>query len=312
MTPETRARVECVIRQLNYQPNAAARSLKMGRTRILGLVIPTGVSSVFSDPYYPNLIRGISTACQAKDYSVMLWLAEPEYERRAISQMLRNGFADGFIVASMPTDDSIVEDLVRANQPFILVGRSLAYPELNYVDVENERASAEAVTHLLRLGKRRIATIAGPQNTIAGIDRKAGYLKALRSRGLQPEPALMLEGDFSEESGYLAMHRLLTLKPDAVFAASDAMAIGAMRAIREAGLRIPEDIAVMGYDDMPFAAHADPPLTTIRQPIQQLGSVAAATLIDIIEHPHLPHQHHLVLSTELVVRQSCGSPRQIY
>jgi LacI family transcriptional regulator len=309
VTEETRQSVLKVIRELHYQPNAAARSLKVGRTHIIGLVIPTGVSSVFTDPYYPMLIRGISTACQAKSYSVMLWLAEPEYERRTINQMLLNGFADGVIVSSSSINESIVEDLARSNLPFILIGRPPTHPELNYVDVENQRAASEAVNHLLRLGKRRIASIVGPQNTIVGIDRKAGYLEALHSRGVQPDPDLIVEGDFSEDSGFAAMHRLLPHKPEAVFAASDAMALGAMRACREAGMTIPDDIAVVGFDDMPFSARALPPLTTMRQPIQQIGSVAAETLIDIIENPDLQHRHHIILTAELVIRQSCGSSR---
>jgi LacI family transcriptional regulator len=306
---KTRQRVQSVIRQLNYQPNAAARSLKFGRTHIIGLVIPTGVSSVFTDPYFPMLIRGISAACQAKGYSVMLWLAEPEFERRTINQMLRNGFIDGVIVSSMPVDESIVEALASSGLPFVLVGRPPTHPEINFVDVENERAAFEAVTHLLRQGRRRIATIAGPQNTIVGIDRKAGYQAALRARRLEPDPNLFLEGDFGEESGFIAMQRLLPHKPDAVFAASDAMAVGAMRAIREAGLSVPEDIAVIGFDDLPLAARTAPALTTVRQPIHQTGSQAAEILMDMIEHPDLDHNHHVILSAELVVRQSCGSGR---
>jgi LacI family transcriptional regulator len=304
---DTRQRVLQVIRQSNFQPNRAARRLAGGRTHILGLVIPTGVSSVFTDPYFPIQIRGISNACQDRDYSVMLWLAEADYERSAIDQVLNNGFLDGVIVSSMPMDDSIITSLMRAGLPFVLVGRSPSSPGVNYIDVENRRGAMEAVTHLIRLGRRRIASITGPLNTVVGLDRRDGYLEALRIRGLTPDPALMMEGNFSEDDGHNVMKQLLPLHPDAVFAASDAMALGAMRALREEGIKVPDDIAIIGFDDLPYSAHAEPPLTTIRQPILRTGSMAAETLIDILEHPDESYARHIILPVELVIRESCGA-----
>lgn len=305
---ETRVRVRSIIQQLNYRPNAAARSLAGGKTFILGLVIPTGVASVFTDPYFPTLIRGISAACREHEFSVMLWLAEPDFERRTVMNVLRNGFIDGVIVSSMPVDEVIVDALSRSTLPFILVGRDPSHPDVSYVDVENRRGAIEATTHLIRMGRRRIATITGPLNTIVGIDRRDGYLEALQQRGIEPDPNLIIEGDFSEEEGYrLTRTRLLALEPDAIFTASDAMSMGALRAAREAGKRIPEDIAVVGFDDMPFAARADPPLTTVRQPIQSLGSLAAETLIDMIEHEGDSYTRRILLPTELIIRKSCGA-----
>jgi LacI family transcriptional regulator len=165
----------------------------------------------------------------------------------------------------------------------------------------------EAVTHLIRLGRRRIASITGPLNTVVGLDRRDGYLEALRIRGLTPDPALMMEGNFSEDDGHNVMKQLLPLHPDAVFAASDAMALGAMRALREEGIKVPDDIAIIGFDDLPYSAHAEPPLTTIRQPILRTGSMAAETLIDILEHPDESYARHIILPVELVIRESCGA-----
>ncbi|MER3459355.1 MAG: hypothetical protein C4309_12645 [Chloroflexota bacterium] len=162
--PETRQRVLDIARRLNYQPNAAARGLAAGRTRILGLVIPMGVSALFTDPYFPLLIQGVSSACSALDYSVMLWLAEPEYERRTIRQVLQSGLIDGVIVASMLMDDPLVEALLARGLPFILVGRHPTNERISYVDVDNQDAAREVVAHLLRLGYRRVATITGPRN----------------------------------------------------------------------------------------------------------------------------------------------------
>jgi LacI family transcriptional regulator len=303
---ETRERVLSVAEQLNYQPNIAARGLAAGRTRIIGLVIPMGVSALFTDPYFPLLIQGISSACNANDHSVMLWLAEPEYERRTIRQILQAGLVDGVILASALMDDPIMEALLKRDLPFVMVGRHPTNDQVSYVDVENRNSSREMVSYLLRTGYTRVATIAGPKNMIAGSDRLQGYLAALRERRVAHDPDLIVEGDFTEESGYRAMQRLLPLSPDAVFVASDAMAVGVLRALREAGLRVPEDMAVAGFDDMPFAAHTDPPLTTIRQPIQRMGAVAAETLIDLIAHPN-EQPRRVILPSELVIRSSSGS-----
>ncbi len=304
--PETRAKVLSIAQSLDYHPNLAARGLAAGRTRILGLVIPMGVSVLFTDPYFPLLIQGISSACNAHDYSVMLWLAEPEYERRMISQVLRGGLIDGVIIASALMDDAMIEAVIQGGLPFIMNGRHPTKERVNYVDVDNVASAREMVAHLLRLGYRRVATITGPSNMIGGADRLQGYLLALRERGIAPDPDLIVEGDFTEASGYAGMRRLLPLAPQAVFAASDSLAMGALRALREVGKRVPDDVALAGFDDMPFAARTDPPLTTVRQPILRAGTVAVETLIDLITHPD-SSPRHIILPTELVIRASCGS-----
>lgn len=305
VSDKTRHKVLEVVKRLNFHPHAAARSLAAGRTRVLGLVIPMGVSALFTDPYFPLLIQGVSSACNAHDHSVMLWLAEPEYERRTIRQVLHSNLIDGVILASQLNDDPVGQALIDGDLPFVLVGRHPTNNNVNYADVDNMASAREAVTHLLRLGRRRVATITGPQNMIAGVDRRVGYEAALRQRGLSIEPELIADGEFTEAGGYAAMRRLMPHQPDAVFAASDMMALGAMRALREAGRRVPEDVAVVGFDDMPFAASTTPALTTVRQPVHRTGAVAAETLIDLIEHPG-SQPRRIVLPTELVIRQSCG------
>jgi LacI family transcriptional regulator len=303
VSAETRRRVLAVVKQLNYHPNLAARSLAAGRTRILGLVIPERVTGLFSDPYFPILIQGITAACNAHDHSVMLWLAEPEYERRMISQILHNGLIDGVIMASMLVDDSLTSSLIKSHLPFILVGRHPTNPRVNYVDVDNINSARELVAYLIEKGYRRIATITGPLNMIAGIDRLEGYKRALRDAGMTIDPSLIVTGDFSEHSGYVRMQELIPLKPDAVFVASDAMALGALRAMRTAGLRVPHDIALAGFDDIPLAERADPPLTTVHQPIYQAGFTATEALIELITQPS-NQPRHIILPTQLVVRAS--------
>jgi LacI family transcriptional regulator len=302
----TRSRVMEVIERVNYRPNVVARRLASGRTHVLGLVIPTAVSSLFTDPYFPGLIQGVSSACNAREYSVMLWLAEPEQERRTIGQIANNGLLDGVIIASSLMDDPLQQTLIQIGMPFILIGRHIADPNVSYVDVDNLNSAREAVAYLIRLGRRRVATITGPANMIAGADRRAGYEAAMRDRGMAPDLNLIAEGDFTEVGGYMAAQRLLPHQPDAIFAASDSMAVGALRALREAGRRVPDDVALVGFDDMPFTARTDPPLTTVRQPIQRTGQLAAETLMDMIDE-RSSRPRRIILPTELVIRASCGS-----
>lgn len=303
VSDRTRQRVEEVIRQANFQPNRAARSLAGGRTRILGLVIPMGVSRLFTDPFFPILIQSVTSSCNAHDHTLMLWLEEPEYERRMVSQILQNDLIDGVIVSSSLIEDPLVRSLSSSSMPFIVIGRTLNDPTASYVDVDNVEGARRAVTHLFQRGYRKIAAITGPQDMIAGIDRLEGYKKAHQEWGLPPNPDWIVDGGFSEDIAYEAMQQLLTHEIDAVFTHSDIMASGAMRAVKKAGLRIPEDVAVVGFDDMPFAARLEPPLTTIRQPIQKTGAIAVETLIESIRRPGSPPRR-IFLPAELVIRSS--------
>jgi LacI family transcriptional regulator len=301
----TRAHVKEIIREMNYRPNTVARGLASGRTRIIGLVLPTAQSSLFTDPYYPRLIQGITTGCNARDYSVMLWLTNPEQEQAKIHELVSDSLLDGMVIACYLIDDPILEALTKSGLPFLLIGRHPTRTDLSYLDADNFQGAREAVTHLLGLGRHRVATITGPNNMIAGIDRREGYERAFHERGMNPDPALIVESDFSESGGYFSMMRLMPQNPDAVFVASDTMAAGAVRALHESGKRIPEDVAVVGFDDIPSAAHMDPPLTTVRQSIEGMGKMAAEMMIGILnEETTTPHR--LVLSTELVIRSSSG------
>jgi LacI family transcriptional regulator len=196
---------------------------------------------------------------------------------------------------------------VASKIPFVMIGR----PDndatgISFVNVDNIEGAFNATTHLIRLGRTRIATIAGPQNTTVGIDRRQGYLNALNSRGLPIDASLMVDGDFTEGGGFMAMQRLLPHQPDAVFVASDTMAFGALRALRLAGMAVPDDIALVGFDDLPASATSDPPLTTMRQPIHRLGVQAVENLIDILNNDITPARQ-TIATTELVVRNSCGT-----
>jgi LacI family transcriptional regulator len=221
---------------------------------------------------------------------------------------LDNRITDGLILASTPKDDPLLEYILERGRPYILNGRPWRHSDCtNYVDATNYQGAQQAVEHLMRLGRQRIAHISGKTDMCAGYDRRAGYLDTLKRNGLQLDESLIFEGDFTETSGYVGMRRLLAMDPDAVFVASDQMALGALRALREAGVSIPDDMAVVGFDDMPFATLAEPQLTTIRQPVQRQGYLAAEGLIGLIEGRITP-PYQVSLPTQLVIRESCGFP----
>lgn len=304
--PEVRERVQQVIQETGYQPNQAARSLASNRSTILGLVIPRNVQSVFADPYFPRLIQGISQVCNEQDYVLALFLFHTEdEEKKIVPRVLNQGFVDGVIITSMVSGDALLGQLEASVMPFIAIGRTEDMPDVSFVDVDNVGGATTAVTHLINQGYTRIATITGPVNVRAASDRLQGYRSALTARGLQIDLDLIVSGDFSEASGYAAMQQLLSYQPDAIFVASDAMAQGALRALREAQIAVPDQIAIVGFDDLPLAAHQNPTLTTVRQPIQRVGKLAAETLLDMLKNGVNPPRR-LLLPTELIIRNSCS------
>jgi LacI family transcriptional regulator len=306
---DVRQRVLEVVQETGYHPNAAARTLASQRSRTIGLVLPRTVSSFFADPYFPHLTQGIAQACNQSDYTLGLFLVgSDEDEEKAFPRLSRRGYLDGVLVQTGQVGDQLIERLIHSEMPLVIIGRPFHSDGVSFIDVDNLDAARNAVGHLVRLGYQRIATITGPANNTTGIDRREGYLRALAERGRTVEEALVAEGDFSEASGYYAMKRLLPAKPDAVFAASDVMAFGGMRAIREAGLRIPEEIALVGFDDLPQASRSEPPLTTVRQQVVQFGMSAVEVLIDVIDNGVTPPRR-IVMATELIVRDSCGARR---
>jgi LacI family transcriptional regulator len=310
VSAEVRQRVMKIIAETGYQPDPAARSLVMQRSGIIGLVVPRAVQSLFTDPYYPRLVQGVARACNANDYTLSLFLFHTaDEEQKLYPRVLCTQLVDGVIVTGSQIDDPLLPQLIQNQTPFVMVGQPVNRPEISFVDVDNLVGAYSAVSHLVRLGRERIATITGPLSVPAGLDRRQGYLDALNDRNLLVDDALIAEGDFTEEGGYSAMQQLLPHKLDALFAASDIMAFGAMRALREAGLSVPDDVAVVGFDDLPAAAYSDPPLTTIRQPILRTGIEAVEVLVDILKNGPEPARH-ITLTTNLIIRSSCASTKK--
>jgi LacI family transcriptional regulator len=306
---DVRERVQNVIESTGFRPHAAARALASQRSWTIGLVLPLSVTLFFTDPYYSHLTKGIAQACNQYNYTLALFLVgTKEDEEKIFPRVSRKGLLDGVIVQSgHHGEQQIIGHLHDAKMPLVVAGRPFRSDNVSYIDIDNVNAAFIAVAHLIRLGNKRIGTIAGPQHSTVGLDRKAGYVKALNERGFSIDESLIVEGDFTESGGYYAMKKLLSAKPDAVFAASDVMALGAMRAVRESGLSIPDDVAFVGFDDLPIATLSDVQLTTIRQPVAQFGAKAVDTLIDLVENGINPPRH-IIMETELVIRESCGAP----
>lgn len=307
VSPSVRQRVLEVIEETGYRPHAAARSLAAKRTRVLGLVIPRSVQAFFADPYFPRLIQGIAQACNMNGYTLSLFMFHNESEEKELyPRVLTRGLTDGVIFSSSVQEDPLLPLLRDSDVPFVTVGRPLVEGPISYVDVDNVVGVRNAVTHLIRHGRRRIGHIGGPADTSVGQDRRQGYVEALQDRGVPIRNELIVESDFTETGGYLAATRLVNAGADALVAASDKMAFGALRALRELGKRVPEEIAVVGFDDLEAASLTQPPLTTVRQPIRQTGVTAVETLLDVIDNGPQPARR-VILPTQLVIRDSCGA-----
>ncbi len=298
--------VNQAVEELGYVPNQAARSLVTQRTESIALILPETANRVFSDDlFFPAIIRGVSSELEAADKQLVLMMAGSSASHGRVERYAMAGHVDGVMFASMHGADPLPGVLSRLRIPVVCSGRPLTppgAPAVPYVDVDHIGGVASAVRHLLRLGRRRIATVAGPQDMVAGVDRLAGYRTALGEAGL---PELVEAGDFTRESGVRAMRRLLAADPglDAVFVASDMMAHGALHALHEAGRRVPEDVAVIGFDDVEISRFSDPPLTTVRQPIVEMGRTMARQVLALVEErADVPIA--VVLPTELVVRAS--------
>ena len=309
ISPETRQRVLEAARELDYYPTAAARSLASGKTQRIGLVLGEGRKRLAADAFLPTFLQGVTAAIHRRGYLLVLQMAEdvPTYE--AYARLIREQQVDGLILSGPRADDPVIARLEKEHFPLILHGR-LNGCSLPCVDVDNLAGAYRATKHLIELGHRRIAFIPNAPSFYSGTqERFTGYKQALAEHGLPFRPELVEQATFLPKTGQEAMERLLHLPqpPTAVFAASDVMALGAMNAIHAAGLRIPEDIAVVGFDDIFLASYALPPLTTVRVPAYGLGWTAATTLISVIEGDRASS---VTLETEMVIRQSCGARRR--
>ncbi|MEV1108523.1 LacI family DNA-binding transcriptional regulator [Micromonospora sp. NPDC049751] len=297
-----REAVKRAVAELGYVPNLAARSLVTQRTDSIALVMPEAATRVFSDDQvFPGIIRGVSQELEAADKQLVLMLAGSPAGHQRVERYTTGRHVDGVLFASLHGADPLPGTLARLGIPVVVSGRPLGDVPVPYVDVDHVGGVTAAVRHMIDSGRRRIATIAGPQDMVAGIERLNGYRDAVAAAGL---PELVAVGDFTRESGAAAMHQLLNDHPDldGVFAASDLMAHAALRTLRAAGRRVPEDVAVVGFDDIETAAYTEPPLTTVRQPIVELGRRMTRQLLRLAVGEAI--EPAIMLDTELIIRAS--------
>ena len=308
ISPETRRRVQDAARRLNYYPDAAARRLASGKTSTIALVWHRAPDRTYRDAFLPGLLEGISRAARRFGYQVLFRPVEVDEPRGSYVELVRGRHTDGLILSGPRWDDAYVTGLYEEGFPIVLHGR-LGDTDIPSVDVDNVRGAQTAVGHLLGLGHRRIGMITNaPMAYAASRQRLKGYIEALATAGLSYEEVLVRRGNFDEESGYAAVTELMDLEepPTAVFVASDMVAMGALRALHEAHIRVPEDVAVVGFDDITAARFITPALTTVHVPTFGLGWGAAELLIRVIDEDR-PRDVHVRLDTELVVRETCGA-----
>jgi len=301
----TREAVERAVRELGYVPNPTARALATQQSGAVVLAISHHDSELFADPFYAQIIAGVSAALERTDLVLMLALADSDLGRARLERILRSRRADGIMLMGLHGDDPLYRLAGKNDLPVVYGGRPLNAEPACYVDADNRGGARFAAEHLIGIGRRRIATITGVPDTDVGVARLRGFQEALAVAGLDTN---MVEvGDFTEASGTVAMTRLLATHPDidAVFAASDNMAAGALRALKATGRSVPDDVAVVGFDDNVIARYTNPPLTTVAQPIKQLGWEMAKMVVSLLDGEQ---PGPLILPTRLVVRDS-SEPR---
>ncbi len=316
VSPETKAAVERAIADLGYVPNRAARALAGNRNDAIALVIPEAETRLFAEPYFSDIIRGVDAALADTEMQLLLTLSRTPRERKRLTQFLTAHRVDGVLLVSVHEDDPLPDLLEHIHMPAVLSGRRFGRESVSYVDSDNTGGARAATGHLLGQGRRAVATITGPLDMYVARCRLDGYREALddarraaaggaTGHSAGADEGLTASGDFTEEGGLRAMREILERRPDVdgVFAASDVMAVGALRALRQAGRRVPDDVGLIGFDDSVIARHTDPPLTSVRQPIQEMGRTMARVLLEQIGAGSATRRH-VILDTELVRRQS--------
>jgi DNA-binding LacI/PurR family transcriptional regulator len=312
VSSETKARIQRLARQMGYSPDAQARSLVMGRTQTIGVVVTT-----ITDPFIARVVQGIENTALDCGYSVILTSSNSEPEREiAAVEMLRSKRVDSVIVTSSRVGALYQEHLDRLGVPVVLInsqGQQMG-PYTFSVTVDNRHGAFLATEHLIHLGHRRIAYVAGSAGSSDDLERLGGYREALAQAGITPDPTLVVPGTGRLDGGERALAEIMKLDPcaTAVFCYNDVTAVGLLRAVRRAGLTVPHDYSVVGFDDIPLASYVEPPLTTVAQPMSDLGkrAVTMALALELQSGPGQAEISNAVVQGRLIVRESSGALAQ--
>jgi DNA-binding LacI/PurR family transcriptional regulator len=311
----TRRRVLAAVEQLQYHPNTMARGLHRKRLNCLGVVFPQPYPGLVSDSYFSGILDGIIRIATERRQDVTLYTSL-DYDSQKHYRTFRDRRVDGLLLIATLTDSGIVPALLGVGMPFVLINGASTQPGVQAVDVDNIDAVQRLVDHLASLGHSRIALLGGQSNSPSTAPRRAGYFSAMNSLGFPVEPDFVIEGSYEEEWGIAGMKRLLALSkpPTAVIAGGDSIAVGAMKTCEAAGISVPQLMSIVGFDDAPYAAHANPPLTTMRHPLPELGAAAASLLLDRLDSDQdldkaVENNQPVMMRAQLVTRQSTGPAR---
>jgi len=307
VSPDTRQKVQQAIQELGYQPNTMARSLVNGRTSTVGVVIPHSTDYIFTHPFFNEVLRGIAEVLSANNFNLLLYLA---HEEAPYARLFSQRKVDGLILMSIPIGDPNLQGLEESGVPCVCTCRiSEDGNTIHWVDADFEGGIEQAMEHLIMLGHRRIALLAGPMSLVSVRLRVQGYRNSLHSHKLPVMEENILQGDFTSESGHSLAVKAMKLPnpPSALLCGDDMMAFGAIQALKELGYRIPEDVSVVGFDDVSLARFSSPPLTTIRQDTYQKGRIAADTLLALIQGKNVSPLIQIKMDTLLVTRNSTAS-----
>ncbi len=303
MSEKTKERIIQAIKELDYQPNSIARSLKQKSTNVIGLVV-----NDMSNLFFLEIIKGIETELKNSGYNLLICNSDTNIERELeCLKMLEKRQIDGVILIGMNMPVTHIEK-IHTEFPIVLMEREPGKTELDSVRIDNKVGAYAAVSHLIERGHTRIAHIAGPSIAAMAVERKEAYIQCMKDHGLKTLPQYIVSGNYKLESGYDGMQALMALeeKPTAVFCANDYMAMGALRFLMEHGYRVPQDVALVGYDDIVVSKMVTTPLTTVRQPAKELAGMAARLLIERIENKESREQkgQTVIMQSELVIRAS--------
>lgn len=324
---EIRERVMKIVNEQGFVPSITATVLRGGRTQLIGVLAPPLIQ-----PFVPEIMLGVAQVTDRTSYEVVLYTMNPTHKHSdVLDRILAMKLSTG-LLAIMPGQlGSHLDYLSRQGVPIVTIEDQVAPMNTPWIGIDNASSAYEGTCYLLHLGHRRIGHILGPKGYLCTRERYDGYCRALREVGLEPDSRLLWQGDFAPTGGQACAHQIFSLPPEerptAIFAANDQTAFGLIDVAKEYGVRIPEDLAVLGFDDMPFAAFAKPGLTTIRQPHREMGEIACELLLSLIDPTHYPFENQkvtlsrtgegggkhirLLLPTELIVRESCGAAQSV-
>jgi DNA-binding LacI/PurR family transcriptional regulator len=310
ISPATTLKVKKIMEELGYHPNMMAKSLVSKTTKTLGLILPRPAEELFLNLFFSEFIRGIVAQATRAGYDLMMSSGASEREEvDAITRLVKGHRVDGIILLSSRKNDPVISFLHKEDFPFILIGRSIEYPDILSIDTDNVQAAFDATSHLIALGHKRIGFVSGPPHLVVSQDRLEGYQKALRENGLSMHSEWIVEGEFLQESGYRAMSHIMSIpeSPSAMVVIDDLVSYGVLRGLNELGYNAPKDISLISFNNIAISELTNPPISSVDIGIYQMGYTASQTLIRKVQGEKI-HQNRILIPHRIISRESSGIP----